>query len=50
MERERGAIEFNAPTGRAFAAGAAWEIGMMEKCAGEAGNRHDCGLDDAVTK
>jgi len=50
MAHEHIANAFNAPTGRAFVAGAAWEIGTIEKRAGEAGNRHDCGLDATMTK
>jgi hypothetical protein len=45
MERERGAIEFNAPTGRKFQMAAFGKIAALEKRAGRAGNGQGCGLD-----
>jgi len=42
MEHERGEIEFNALAGRGFGLAAFRKIAALEKCAGEAGNRHGC--------
>lgn len=47
MAHERGAIEFNAPTGRAF--WLASEIVALEKRAGGAGNQHVGDLDMRLT-
>jgi hypothetical protein len=49
MECGRSPIEFNGLAGR-DSRWPHWKIAAMEKRAGEAGNRHGCGLDATVTK